>query len=97
MNVEDCRVRSIVFNTAVAGLLRVVTCPPIGLGGSVQVSVYQKFILRTEAGFTDETIAALYVLPFKVRKNLKLSLLQFKIVKPLQPVHSQKSFQGQDY
>ena len=51
--------RSIVFNAAVAGLLTVVTCPPIGLGGSVQVSVYQKFILRIEAGFTDETIVAL--------------------------------------
>ena len=37
--------RSIVFNAVVAGLLRVVTCPPIGFGGSVQVvSVYQKFI-----------------------------------------------------
>ena len=63
----------------------------------MQVSVYQKFILKIEAGFTDETIVALYVLPFKFTKNLKLSLFQFKIVKPLQPVHSQKSFQGQAY
>ena len=29
--------RSIVFNAAVAGLLTVVTCPPIGLGGSVHL------------------------------------------------------------
>ena len=45
---------------------------------SVQVSVYQKFVLSIEAKFTDETIVALYILPFKFTKNLKLSLLQFK-------------------
>ena len=38
-----------------------------------------------------------YILPFKVTTNLKLSLFQFKIIRPLQPVHLQKSFQGQDY
>ena len=32
-----------------------------------------------EAGFTDQTFAALYVLPFKLTKNIKLSTLQFKI------------------
>ena len=32
-----------------------------------------------EAGFTDQTIAALYVLPFKLTKNTKLSMFQFKI------------------
>ena len=32
-----------------------------------------------EAGFTDQTIAALYVLPFKLTKNIKLSMFQFKI------------------
>ena len=57
--------------------------------GSVQVSVHQKFILRIEARFTDETIAALYILPFKVTKNVKLSLFQFKLIKPLHPVLSQ--------
>ena len=35
--------RSIVFNAAVAGLLRVVIAP-IDFGGNVPVSVYQKFI-----------------------------------------------------
>ena len=32
-----------------------------------------------EAGYTDQTIAALYVLPFKLTKNIKLSMFQFKI------------------
>ena len=33
-----------------------------------------------EAGFTDQTIAALYVLPFKLtKKHIKLSMFQFKI------------------
>ena len=32
-----------------------------------------------EAGFTDRTIEALYVLPFKPTKNIKLSMFQFKI------------------
>ena len=32
-----------------------------------------------EAGFTDQTIAALYVLPFKLTKSIKLSMFQFKI------------------
>ena len=32
-----------------------------------------------EAGFTDQTVAALYVLPFKLTKNIKLSMFQFKI------------------
>ena len=32
-----------------------------------------------EAGFTDQTIVALYFLPFKLTKNIKLSLFQFKI------------------
>ena len=32
-----------------------------------------------EAGFIDQTIAPLYALPFKVTKNIQLSLFQFKI------------------
>ena len=32
-----------------------------------------------ETGFTDQRIAALYVLPFKLTKNIKLSTFQFKI------------------
>ena len=32
-----------------------------------------------EACFTDQTFAALYVLPFKLTKNIKLSMFQFKI------------------
>ena len=32
-----------------------------------------------EAGFTDQTFAALYVLPFKLTKNIELSMFQFKI------------------
>ena len=32
-----------------------------------------------EAGFTDQTIGALYVLPFKLTKNIKFSMFQFKI------------------
>ena len=31
-----------------------------------------------EASFTDQTIAALYVLPFKLTKNIRLSMFQFK-------------------
>ena len=34
---------------------------------------------KVEAGFTDQTIAALYVLPFKLTKNTKLSMFQCKI------------------
>ena len=32
-----------------------------------------------EAGFTDQTFVAFYVLPFKLTKNIKLSMFQFKI------------------
>ena len=32
-----------------------------------------------QAGFTDRSIEALYILPFKVTKNIKLSMFQFKI------------------
>ena len=32
-----------------------------------------------KAGFTDRSIEALYILPFKVTKNIKLSMFQFKI------------------
>ena len=32
-----------------------------------------------ETGFTDKRNAALYVLPFKLTKNIKLSMFQFKI------------------
>ena len=32
-----------------------------------------------KAGFTDRSIEALYILPFEVTKNIKLSMLQFKI------------------
>jgi len=32
-----------------------------------------------KAGFTDRSIAALYILPFKVTKSMKLSMFQFKI------------------
>ena len=32
-----------------------------------------------KAGFTDRSIEALYILPFKVIKNIKLSMFQFKI------------------
>ena len=32
-----------------------------------------------EASFTDQTIAALYVLPFKLTKNIRLCMFQFKI------------------
>ena len=32
-----------------------------------------------DAGFTDQTIAAFYVLPFKLTKNVKLTMFQFKI------------------
>ena len=35
--------------------------------------------LIVEAGFTDQTFAALYVLPFKLTKNIKLFMFQFKI------------------
>ena len=35
--------------------------------------------LIVEAGFTDQTFAALYVLPFKLAVNIKLSMFQFKI------------------
>ena len=31
-----------------------------------------------DTGFTDQAIAALYVLPFKLTKNIKLSMFQFK-------------------
>ena len=31
------------------------------------------------AGFTDQSIEALYILPFKVTRNIKLSMFQFKI------------------
>ena len=37
-----------------------------------------------EAGSTDQTIAALYVLPFKLTKIIKLSMFQFKINHPIQ-------------
>ena len=33
----------------------------------------------TKAGFTDHSIEALYITPFKVTKNIKLSMFQFKI------------------
>ena len=33
----------------------------------------------TEAGFTDHSIEALYITPFKVTKNIKLLMFQFKI------------------
>ena len=33
----------------------------------------------TKAVFTDQSIKALYILPFKVTKNIKLSMFQFKI------------------
>ena len=33
----------------------------------------------TEAGFTDQSIEALYILRFKVTKNIKISMFQFKI------------------
>jgi len=32
-----------------------------------------------KAGFTDQSIEALYILPFKVTKNIKLSMFQSKI------------------
>ena len=32
-----------------------------------------------KAGFTDLSIAALYILPFKVTKNIKLSMFQFRL------------------
>ena len=43
---------------------------------------FQKLISEVrlvEAGFTDQTIAALHVFPFKLTKNRKLSTFQFKI------------------
>ena len=33
-----------------------------------------------EAGFTDQTIAVLYGLSFKLTKNIMLSMFQFKII-----------------
>ena len=42
---------------------------------------FQKLIseVRLVAGFTDQTIAALHVFPFKLRKNSNLSMFQVKI------------------
>ena len=42
-----------------------------------QKPVAQAYLIK--AGFTDQTIKALYALPFKATKTMKLSMFQFKI------------------
>ena len=53
------------------------TCVLCNLSKSFQKPTSEVRLI--EAGFTDQTIAALYVLPFKLTKNIKLSMFPFKI------------------
>ena len=46
---------------------------------NISKNLHQKFVM-IEAGFTDQTIAALYGLSFKLTKNIMLSMFQFKII-----------------